>query len=156
MRGRTAESLSAAFAGALFAVGLAVGGMTDPANVIGFLDITGDWDPRLAFVMGGALMVYAPLRRWRTKGPMPRFADRFHLPTRHAIDAPLLAGAALFGAGWGLAGFCPGPALTSVGAALVGGPRDALIFSASMLVGMFLYGAFGRYQAARRIERLRA
>ena len=126
------------FAGALFGLGLAVSGMTQPAKVIGFLDVLGAWDPSLAFVMLGAIGVYtAAYRGLAVKMPRPLFAPRFSLPTLTAIDAPLLAGAAIFGVGWGLGGFCPGPALVALGA----GAPAALWFVPAMVVGMLLHRA---------------
>ncbi|HSV54848.1 MAG TPA: DUF6691 family protein [Burkholderiaceae bacterium] len=135
--------LVALIAGALFAVGLVLSGMTQPAKVIGFLNVGGladaqrfgAWDPSLAFVMGGALCVtllaFAVTPR---PGRKPWLAERFEPATRRDIDARLLAGAALFGIGWGLAGYCPGPAFAS----LLSGGIDALSFVAAMLVGMWL------------------
>ena len=96
------------FAGTLFGLGLAISGMVNPAKVIGFLDITGDWDPTLAFVMGGALLVTIPAFRLILKRSRPVLADKFELPTKKDVDGRLLAGSAIFGVGWGLAGFCPG------------------------------------------------
>lgn len=126
--------LSPLFAGALFGVGLVLGGMTQPAKVVGFLDVTGDWDPSLILVMGGAVMVYALLYRVFTKREAPLFATTFSLPTRKDLDARLLAGAALFGVGWGLGGFCPGPGLVSLGS----GGGKAATFVVTMLAGMEL------------------
>ena len=122
-------------AGVLFAVGLGISGMTIPAKVIGFLDFFGDWDPSLVFVMGGAVAVYFIAFRMVRGAAAPIFADRFRLPSASVIDGRLLAGAALFGVGWGLAGYCPGPAITSVGAASL----DAVMFCAAMLAGMALF-----------------
>ncbi|WHZ10371.1 MAG: YeeE/YedE family protein [Burkholderiaceae bacterium] len=128
--------------GALFAVGLVLSGMTEPARVIGFLNVGGlidparfgRWDPSLAFVMGGAvavsLLAFAITPR---PGRSPWLADRFRLPTRSDIDARLLVGAALFGVGWGLGGYCPGPALAS---ALTGG-AGTLVFVAALALGMW-------------------
>jgi uncharacterized protein len=122
--------------GVVFAAGLVLGGMTDPKKVQGFLDVggiaSGRWDASLAFVMGGALFVSYFAFRSATGRSMPWFAPKFELPTRRDIDAPLVIGAVLFGAGWGLAGYCPGPALASV---LTGG-TDIFIFVAAMLIGM--------------------
>lgn len=131
-------TVASLFAGAVFAVGLAVSGMTLPTKVIGFLDIFGDWDPSLAFVMGGALLVYGIGYRVVQGRPRPVFEAEFHLPTRRDIDGRLLGGAALFGIGWGLGGFCPGPALTSAMAGLTG-VVGILAFIAAMIGGMLLY-----------------
>ena len=129
------SAFGAFLAGLVFGVGLIVSGMTDPGKVIGFLDIAGNWDPSLAFVMAGAILVgfFAFTRaqgRTRTLlgGPM-------QLPQTRSIDARLIAGSALFGMGWGLAGFCPGPALVSFGS----GQDKAAVFVAAMLIGMLLY-----------------
>ena len=121
--------------GGVFAVCLGIGGMTQPAKVIGFLDFAGSWDPSLAFVMMGAIAVHSVLYRVIRNRPSPLFSPTFSLPTRTDIDARLVGGAALFGVGWGLAGFCPGPALTS----LVSGNLPAVIFVVAMIVGMYLY-----------------
>jgi uncharacterized membrane protein YedE/YeeE len=129
---------SSAAAGAVFAVGLAVSGMTLPSKVIGFLDVFGDWDPSLAFVMGGALLVYGIGFRLIMGRPKPVFEASFHLPTRRDVDGRLLGGAALFGIGWGLGGFCPGPALTSIGAGFAG-LWGILLFIAAMVAGMTLH-----------------
>lgn len=122
--------------GILFALGLGIGGMTLPENVVGFLDVTGDWKPQLAFVMGGALVTYAiaynVAKRFMTR---PVLEERFQIPTRRDIEPRLLGGAALFGAGWGLAGFCPGPGLVAV----VSGSTDAILFVVAMLGGMVLW-----------------
>jgi uncharacterized membrane protein YedE/YeeE len=130
-----ALSLSlAGAAGALFGAGLLVSGMTHPTRVIGFLDVTGRWDPSLAFVMGGAVLVYAIALRWvRRRRQSPWFEIKFHLPTRRDIDPPLILGAALFGIGWGLGGLCPGPAIVSAAS----GSLAALAFLAAMLAGMY-------------------
>lgn len=125
----------ALFAGVLFGLGLAVSGMINPAKVIGFLDVAGAWDPTLAFVMGGALLVTIPAFRVILERPRPVLADGFSLPTKSALDGRLLGGATLFGVGWGLSGFCPGPAV----AALVTGLAPVLAFAAAMLAGMVLY-----------------
>jgi uncharacterized membrane protein YedE/YeeE len=127
--------LVALFSGALFGLGLAVSGMMNPAKVIGFLDFAGGWDPTLAFVMGGALLVTIPAFRLILSRQRPILADGFALPTRSTLDGRLLAGAALFGVGWGLSGFCPGPAV----AALVTGLTPVFAFVAAMLAGMILY-----------------
>src|SRR5690606_15297342 len=102
-------------AGALFAVGLSLAGMTQPSKVIGFLDFFGRWDPSLMFVMGGAIGVHLVLSRFIVKRESPLFAARFRIPTRRDVTPKLVAGAALFGIGWGLGGFCPGPGIASIG-----------------------------------------
>ncbi len=104
--------LVALIAGALFGFGLSLSGMVDPARVIGFLDVaSGHWDPSLAFVLGGALLVALPGVAIQRRMTRPALDAQFHLPTNTVIDRPLVLGAAIFGAGWGLAGFCPGPAV---------------------------------------------
>ncbi|MEX2148773.1 MAG: DUF6691 family protein [Steroidobacteraceae bacterium] len=126
----------AAFAsGALFGTGLAISRMTDRSVILGFLDFFGDFDPSLAFVMAGAVAVTAIAFRFVLKMPAPRLAEGFQLPAGDSIDRRLLFGAAIFGVGWGVAGFCPGPVL--VGAAA--GVRDALIFLPAMLAGSLVY-----------------
>lgn len=129
-------------AGLLFALGLGLSQMTNPAKVLAFLDVTGDWDPSLAFVMGGAIGVHVFAARWAARRATPLFETRFHLPTQRRADLGLLLGAALFGLGWGVAGYCPGPALVAV----VGLDRTTLIFVASMLGAM---AAFRWVEAAR-------
>ena len=125
-------------AGFIFAAGLTLGGMTDPRKVQGFLDIgglfAGRWDPSLAFVMGGALLVSLVAFAAVKTQAAPWANAKFELPSRRDIDARLIIGAVLFGTGWGVAGFCPGPALASV---LIGG-ADVLYFVAAMLAGMFI------------------
>lgn len=123
---------SALVCGSLFGAGLVVSGMTQPAKVIGFLDVTGAWDPSLAFVMAGAIAVYAPVYH-RVFRPRLQLDMPSPLPTR--IDARLLLGAAIFGIGWGIGGFCPGPAITSLGAGAV----PALVVVGAMLAGMLLH-----------------
>jgi len=130
----------AAASGALFGVGLLISGMTQPAKVIGFLDVTGAWDPSLALVIGGAVAVYAVLLRLTKRRSDPWFDVKFHLPTRNDVDFPLIAGAALFGIGWGLGGLCPGPGLV----AAASGSLPALAFVASMIVGMLVQHRAGR------------
>lgn len=118
-------------AGALFGLGLAVSGMTSPDKVLNFLDITGQWDPSLALVMGGALAVSIPGFAWvRRHSTTTACGDPLQLPTAKRIDGRLLAGSALFGIGWGIAGYCPGPALANL--AHVG---EAIAFVAAMLAG---------------------
>lgn len=121
-------------AGFLFGLGLALSGMTRPAKVIGFLDFFGSWDPTLAFVMAGALGAYALAYRWVMRRFQPLFEPVFYIPEKKRPDAPLLIGAALFGVGWGLGGFCPGPAVVS----LASGAGEPFLFGAAMLAGMAL------------------
>lgn len=119
-------------AGLLFGLGLIISGMTNPAKVQNFLDLFGSWDPSLAFVMGGAIAVGLPGFKLAERMNKPLFADSFFKPTRSEIDKRLIGGAVLFGIGWGIGGFCPGPAITSVFSAETG----VLIFVSAMLVGM--------------------
>ncbi|MFW5966130.1 MAG: DUF6691 family protein [Persicimonas sp.] len=139
--------LIAFLSGVIFAVGLAVGGMTQPKKVVDFLDFFGgsNWDPSLAFVMGGAVLVYAIAYRLVIKRQRPLLEQKFHVPTRSDLDWRLVAGGALFGVGWGLGGYCPGPGLT----ALVALESPAFIFVASMAVGMILFSLFNRYVLER-------
>lgn len=127
--------LLALVAGLIFGAGLIVSGMTQPAKVVGFLDVLGGWDPSLAFVMLGAIAVHFLAYRLVPRLPRPLWASRWGIPTRKDVDARLIVGAILFGAGWGLGGYCPGPALTSVAS----GTMSALLFTGSMLVGMWAY-----------------
>ena len=130
-----AHALGALLAGILFGLGLAVSQMINPAKVLGFLDIAGRWDPSLALVMAGALGVTALGYYFVLRRPAPLLAARFEVPTVHEIDRRLLAGAVVFGIGWGLVGFCPGPAIAS----LAYGVEESLIFAAAMLAGMALF-----------------
>ena len=122
-------------AGILFGLGLVVSGMSNPAKVIGFLDIAGNWDASLILVMGGGLLVTVPAFHWVLKNPRPLFEEKFYLPSATAIDGKLLSGAVLFGIGWGIAGFCPGPAIV----ALVSLNTTVLLFVGAMLGGMLLH-----------------
>ena len=133
MSGSQLPRLAAIFAaGLLFALGLGISGMTQPAKVVGFLDVTGDWKPELMFVMGGAIAVHFLAYRLVPRMSRPLFEPRFGVPSRRDVDPRLVGGALLFGAGWGLGGFCPGPGLVS----LVSGQWQALVFVAAMVVGM--------------------
>ena len=127
-------------AGLVFGAGLILSGMTDPGKVIGFLDVAGDWDPSLAFVMAGAILV--GFFAFRSAGRRGRtfIGGALHLPNRRDIDARLIGGSVAFGIGWGLAGFCPGPALVS----LASGVDQAAVFVAAMLSGMVVYTAAER------------
>jgi len=120
--------------GFIFGLGLMLSGMAQPQKVIGFLDLRGDWDPSLAFVMMGAIAVHFLAYRVVARVPKPLWGGAWALPTRRDVDGRLLVGAALFGAGWGLGGYCPGPALTTASSGM-----GAAVFTLSMLVGMGLY-----------------
>lgn len=122
------------FAGIVFGVGLVISGMADPAKVLSFLDIAGQRDPSLALVMGGAVVASSVGYRlvWRRRTPL--LMERFEIPSATAIDRRLVAGAAIFGIGWGIGGFCPGPALTSLSLAAPG----TLVFVPAMLTGMWI------------------
>jgi uncharacterized membrane protein YedE/YeeE len=129
------QSLVSLIAGILFGAGLVVGGMTDPGKVIGFLDLAGQWDPSLAFVMGAALCVTLPVFQFVVaRRSSPVLGSRFFLPTKTDLDPQLLGGAALFGIGWGIAGLCPGPAIAN----LVSGAPEVLAFVVAMVAGMWL------------------
>lgn len=121
-------------AGLLFSLGLSLGGMTRPAVVLGFLDIFGAWDPRLLFVMGGAVLTTAVGYRLVLRRPQPWLADRFQWPGARRVNARLVGGAALFGIGWGVAGYCPGPALASLAA----GAPALLLLVGCMVLGWWL------------------
>jgi uncharacterized membrane protein YedE/YeeE len=129
-------TLAAAASGALFGVGLALSSMTDRQVVLGFLDVAGAWNPTLAFVMGGAVAVTALAFRRVLRRPAPACGGQFRLPDRDVVDARLLAGAAIFGVGWGLAGFCPGPVLVGAAAGLA----DAWVFVPAMVAGSWIAG----------------
>jgi hypothetical protein len=119
-------------AGLLFGLGLAISGMADPAKVLNFLDLAGTWDPSLAFVMGGAIAVALPGYWLVFRRSHPVLADQFILPPELPIDRRVVIGATVFGVGWGLAGFCPGPALVS----LPLGAPGTLVFVPAMLIGI--------------------
>lgn len=121
--------------GILFALGLGLSGMTQPQKVIRFLNVFGSWDPSLIFVMGGAVGLHLMTYRLIRKRQTPIFEGKWHVPTNKDISPRLFWGAVLFGAGWGLAGYCPGPALTS----LVTGHGQTILFVTSMLSGMLLF-----------------
>jgi uncharacterized protein len=129
-------------AGVLFAIGLGISGMTHPSKVLAFLDVTGDWDPSLAFVMGGGVLVNLVVFRLALRRGAPLLAPSFSLPVKSALDPPLVLGATIFGVGWGIGGFCPGPALVS----LAGGAMPVVAFVAAM-VGSMLAG-----DAAQRVN----
>ena len=129
------SGIAAFLCGLVFGLGLLVSQMVNPAKVLGFLDVLGAWDPSLALVMAGAVPVtamgFALARRWRR----PLLAPAFRLPETAMVDRSLVAGAVLFGTGWGLVGYCPGPAIVALGM----GQRPALLFAVAMLAGMGLY-----------------
>jgi uncharacterized membrane protein YedE/YeeE len=137
--------LTSFFSGVVFALGLGISGMTRPIKVIGFLDFFGSWDPSLAFVMLGAIGVYFVAHRLSRRMPAPMLAASFTLPSRNDLDGRLIAGAAIFGAGWGLGGFCPGPAITS----LASGAPSVMIFVAAMAAGTYLHALIGETRRFR-------
>ena len=122
------------FGGILFSLGLGISGMTEPSKIIAFLDIFGDWDATLIFVMAGAVGVNGILHRFITKKPFPLFDSKFYLPTRMDVDRRLIVGSAIFGVGWGVTGLCPGPGIAS----LSSGNLYAFSFVGSMLFGMWV------------------
>ena len=126
------KSVAALVVGILFGLGLMISGMTNPAKIVNFLDLAGDWDPSLLIVMGSALAVSFVGYRLVLGARRPVFDTKFHLPTATVIDRPLVVGSALFGVGWGLAGFCPGPGI----AALATGALEPVLFVAAMVAGM--------------------
>ena len=126
--------------GIIFAVGLVISGMTNPHIVNGFLDVFGDWNPSLTFVMGGAILVGFFSFKWIHKRK-PKFASSLYLPSKTKVDRKLLLGAALFGVGWGLGGICPGPGIVN----LVTGQSQAILFVASMIAGMSAYKIINRH-----------
>lgn len=129
-----ARVLSALLAGLLFGAGIAVSGMINPAKVLNFFDVAGTWDPSLAFVMGGAVLVTFVGYRLVLRRPKPLLDTTFRLPTARQIDLPLVGGAAVFGVGWGITGFCPGGSIPALGL----GETSALVFVVSMATGIGL------------------
>jgi uncharacterized membrane protein YedE/YeeE len=129
--------LAALCAGVVFSLGLGLSGMTQPAKIIGFLDVGGRWDPSLLLVMAGAIAVYLPAWRLMKRRGVAVNGEPLAVPTKLGLDWRLLVGAAVFGIGWGLSGYCPGPAITSV----AGGMTSALVFVASMIGGMVVHAA---------------
>jgi uncharacterized membrane protein YedE/YeeE len=128
-----ARGITALMSGVIFGLGLAISQMINPAKVTGFLDVTGNWDPSLALVMGGAVAVTFIAFRLTRRSGTPLFDSMFHRPGKTRIDAPLVLGSAVFGVGWGLSGYCPGPGI----ATLVTGSSEALVFVAAMIAGSF-------------------
>jgi uncharacterized membrane protein YedE/YeeE len=138
--------VSAFIVGLVFGIGLIMAGMTNPAKVQGFLDLAGNWDPSLAFVMGGAILVGLVAFRFAGKRQRSLLGEAMRLPTATHIDRRLVLGGLAFGAGWGLAGFCPGPALAS----LATGGVKALIFTGAMVAGMIVFEILERSRTASK------
>jgi uncharacterized membrane protein YedE/YeeE len=132
-------------AGLLFGVGLSISGMTDPQKVLGFLDFAGAWNPQLAFVMGGALLITFPAFWWAQRRGKTLAGEPLSLPPRSPITRPLVIGAAIFGLGWGLSGVCPGPALLIA----TGGQGSALLFLAALIAGAGLFALWSRRGSSR-------
>ena len=129
------SNISSIICGIIFSIGLGISGMTQPQKVIGFLDVFGEWNPSLAFVMGGAVLSYLTIQLLIQRNfSIPVLGGSFQIPTRKDLDRSLIIGALLFGSGWGLGGYCPGPAITSLGS----GSLNALLFVVAMGVGMLL------------------
>lgn len=141
------SALVSFISGIVFAVGLGIGGMTQPAKVIGFLDFAGNWDPSLAFVMLGAIGVHSLFYRVFRNRLSPVSSLAVSLPSRTEIDSRLIGGSVIFGLGWGLAGYCPGPAITS----LASGNLSTVIFSVAMVAGIFAFD-FRRVLSARQVH----
>jgi uncharacterized membrane protein YedE/YeeE len=138
-------NLSALGAGLLFGIGLWVSGMANPKKVLGFLDITGNWDASLMLVMGGAVAVTGFAFRLILQRKKPLLEEEFKLPSSKDIDSPLVAGAAIFGAGWGIAGYCPGPAITALSTLSM----ESIVFVSAMIVGGLVQRAITRKGAGR-------
>lgn len=143
------NAISAFVAGLIFGTGLIISGMTDPSKIIGFLDVAGAWDPSLAFVMVGAVLVGLVAFRFARRRTVSFLGGAMHLPNARLIDRPLVLGSLAFGVGWGLAGYCPGPAVVAFGS----GQDKAVVFLVAMIAGMALYEAADRYFHARRRRR---
>ncbi len=137
---------SAAAVGLVFGLGIVISGMANPAKVLNFFDVFGAWDPSLLLVMVSALVVTFVGYRFVLQRPAPTFDRKFHLPTKRDLDVPLIAGSALFGIGWGIAGFCPGGAIPALGS----GEPSALIFVAAMIGGILGANAFRAVSARRQ------
>ena len=131
---KLAKNLASLASGTVFGIGMSISGMTNTERVQGFLDLAGAWDPTLAFVMGGGLIATFFGYKFVLKNPAPLFDDNFLIPTKTDIDKPLIIGAILFGAGWGLVGYCPGPAI----AGLSYGYMATLLFVPAMIIGLML------------------
>lgn len=142
------DTLSSFIVGLIFGVGLILAGMTDPSKVIGFLDLAGAWDPSLAFVMGGAIAVGVVAFRFARRRTASFLGGAIRMPTKSDIDRRLVIGSLLFGVGWGMGGFCPGPGITAIG---TGNPK-AVIFVVAMVAGMALFELAERVRQSRRNE----
>jgi uncharacterized membrane protein YedE/YeeE len=140
------QILMAFITGLIFGLGLILSGMTDPAKVIGFLDITGTWNPSLAFVMGGAILIAAITFHFAETRSKALLGDVMRLPTARQIDRRLVLGGLVFGVGWGLAGYCPGPAVAS----LANGGSKPLIFVVAMIAGMAIFEIQDRRASAQK------
>ena len=140
------NKIAALFVGIIFSLGLGISGMTQPEKVFGFLDIFGNWNASLVFVMIGAITIHLVMYRIIQKRNLPLFSNHWHLPTKREVTLPLVIGSFIFGVGWALAGYCPGPALTSL-ASLEGHPA---LFFASMIVGMIGFKIINRKFNFRR------
>jgi uncharacterized protein len=147
MKSSLLKVLIASSLGSLFGAGLVISGMSNAANVLNFLDLAairqGRWDARLAFVMGGAVLITSVGFVWLRRRQAPYFERQFSWPTLTSVDWRLAAGAALFGIGWGLVGYCPGPAFVNIGVALGSGSREMLSFIPALFVGMWAAGKVG-------------
>lgn len=139
--------VSAAAIGLVFGTGIVISGMANPAKVLNFFDVFGTWDPSLLLVMGSALAVTFIGYRFVLRRPAPVFDRKFHLPTKRDLDVPLIAGSALFGIGWGIAGFCPGGAIPALGS----GEPSPLIFVAAMIGGILLANGIKAAFARRQV-----
>lgn len=142
------QVVMALIAGVVFGIGLIVAGMTDPSKVIGFLDLAGTWNPSLAFVMGGAILVGIVAFRFAGKREKSLLGTAMRLPTASQIDRRLVLGGLAFGVGWGLGGYCPGPALAS----LATGAVEPVILTIAMLVGMGIFELLDRTTQARKVR----
>lgn len=140
------NAIAAFVVGFVFAIGLGISGMTQPAKVVGFLDLFGSWDPSLLFVMVGAISVHFVTYRLIRQRKSPLLAEQWQVPTKREITPALVVGSLIFGVGWAVAGFCPGPGITS----LANFSKEPTIFVLSMLAGMFLFRQFDRWAKLKR------
>ncbi|GAB4377558.1 MAG: YeeE/YedE family protein [Elainellaceae cyanobacterium] len=140
------EKLMALFTGLLFGLGLSLAQMIDRDRVLGFLDIAGQWDPTLLFVLLGAVAVTVVAFRFVLARPQPIFAVEFHLPTKKEIDVPLIVGSAIFGVGWGISGYCPGPGITALGL----GIWNPVLFMIAFVIGSLTFKGYLQYIASSK------